>query len=136
MSAYRRLILYGIGYRTLTCNGNSFFVSLKKKHKKKRALNGMPLFFSVKPACSLRFPIAATQEKLVKFLKKNPRNQKKAKIKSYLGLIFNIGGSPKEETVSTEEILRCCPINNKTCFQKYFCSDLSLAHRSGLGHVI
>lgn len=51
----------GVRYAHSNLNGNPFLISLKK--------NGLqqmkPIFFSANPACSLRFPIAATQAKLV-----------------------------------------------------------------------
>jgi hypothetical protein len=41
--------------------GNSFFISLKKEMGSLKPT----IFFSANPACSLRFPIAATQAKLI-----------------------------------------------------------------------
>jgi hypothetical protein len=39
-------------------------IGFPKKEHKKESITQCSLFFSAKPACSLRFPIAATQEKL------------------------------------------------------------------------
>jgi len=52
----------GVRLRSPTFNGKLFIGFPKKENGPP---NRSPIFFSANPACSLRFPIAATQAKLI-----------------------------------------------------------------------
>jgi hypothetical protein len=54
MTADRRLILYGVRYRSLKKKWKPSIGFPKKEHKKE-SITQCSLFFSAKPACSLRF---------------------------------------------------------------------------------